>query len=186
MALMNFIRHISISWSTTNNLAICSRQAKVKLRGSCWVFKIKSIHQLRHKKEEKLTILNTYAFTIDQVPHVFGDDCFAGHKYKYMGKATPKGAFWRWIVQRINRKAHQLKSSRQNTTQGAAQEHSPTHHAKAVVRGLGRGRPHPMWSLSTTPSDGSCMKPCRGSGDSDSTPHHRYPLHHFTPCINRG
>jgi hypothetical protein len=28
--------------------------------------------QLRHKKGEKLTNLNTYAFTTDQVPHVFG------------------------------------------------------------------------------------------------------------------
>ena len=65
------------------------------LRGSdfpqahCWQsLTIKSDHQLRHKKEEKLAILNTYAFTIDQVPHVFGEYCFVGHKYKYMGEYT--------------------------------------------------------------------------------------------------
>jgi hypothetical protein len=48
---------------------------------------------IKTQKEEKLAILNTYAFTIDQVPHVFGEYYFAGHKYKYMGEATPKGAF---------------------------------------------------------------------------------------------
>ena len=35
-------------------------------------------------KKEKLTILNTYAFTINQVPHVFGEHYFAGHKHKYI------------------------------------------------------------------------------------------------------
>jgi hypothetical protein len=38
------------------------------------------------QKEEKLTILNTYPFTINQVPHVFGEHYFAGHKHKYMEK----------------------------------------------------------------------------------------------------
>ena len=36
------------------------------------------------KKEEKLTILNTYAFTFNQVAHVFEEHYFAGHKHKYM------------------------------------------------------------------------------------------------------
>ena len=45
---------------------------------------------IKTQKEEKLTILNTYAFTIDQVPHVFGDCCFVGHKYKYMEKSTER------------------------------------------------------------------------------------------------
>ena len=36
------------------------------------------------QKEEKLAILNTYAFTINQVPHVFVEYCFASHKHKYM------------------------------------------------------------------------------------------------------
>jgi hypothetical protein len=31
-----------------------------------------------------LTNLITHAFTINQVPHVFGEHHFAGHKYKYM------------------------------------------------------------------------------------------------------
>ena len=39
---------------------------------------------------EKLAILNTYAFTIDLVPHVFGDYGFAGHKHEYMGKYTKR------------------------------------------------------------------------------------------------
>ena len=45
---------------------------------------------IKTQKEEKLTILNTYAFTIDQVSHVFGDHYFIGHKYKYMGEYTKK------------------------------------------------------------------------------------------------
>ena len=36
------------------------------------------------QKEEKLAILNNYAFNINQVPHVFGEYCFVGHKHKYM------------------------------------------------------------------------------------------------------
>jgi hypothetical protein len=37
-----------------------------------------------------LAILNIYAFTIDQVSHVFGEYCFPGHKLKYMEKYTKK------------------------------------------------------------------------------------------------
>jgi hypothetical protein len=55
----------------------------------CWQsLTIKSDRQLRYKKEEKLTILNTYAFTINQIPHVFEGYCFVGHKHKYMEKIT--------------------------------------------------------------------------------------------------
>ena len=47
-----------------------------------------SIDQIRppnkSQKEEKLAILITYAFTINQVPHVFGEHYFAGHKHEYM------------------------------------------------------------------------------------------------------
>jgi hypothetical protein len=42
------------------------------------------------QKEEKLAILNTYVFTINQVPHVFGGYYFAGHKHKYMEKFTER------------------------------------------------------------------------------------------------
>ena len=45
---------------------------------------------IKTQKEEKLTILNTYEFTIDQVPHVFGEYCFPRHKYKYMEKFTKR------------------------------------------------------------------------------------------------
>ena len=41
---------------------------------------------IKTQKEEKLAILNSYAFTIDLVPHVFGEYCFAGHKHKYKEK----------------------------------------------------------------------------------------------------
>ena len=51
MAIVNYIWHSSNSWSTINNLAICSGWAKVKLGGSCWrSLPIKSDRQLRHKK----------------------------------------------------------------------------------------------------------------------------------------
>jgi hypothetical protein len=53
----------------------------------CWrSLTTKSNCQLRHKKEEKLTYLCTYAFIINQVPHVFGDSCFVGQIHKYSGK----------------------------------------------------------------------------------------------------
>jgi hypothetical protein len=43
------------------------------------------------QKEEKLAILNTYTFTINQVPHVFGGYYFASHhKHKYMEKFTKR------------------------------------------------------------------------------------------------
>ena len=38
----------------------------------------------KSQKEEKLAILITYAFTINQVPHVFGEHYFIGHNHKYM------------------------------------------------------------------------------------------------------
>jgi hypothetical protein len=42
------------------------------------------------QKEEKLTNLITYAFTINQVPHVFGEYYFVGHKHKYMEDFTKR------------------------------------------------------------------------------------------------
>jgi hypothetical protein len=36
------------------------------------------------QKEEKLANLITYAFTINQIPHVFGEYHFVGHKHEYM------------------------------------------------------------------------------------------------------
>jgi hypothetical protein len=60
--------------------------------GSCWwSLSIKSDRQLS-EKGEKLANLVTYALTINQVPHVFGDYYFAGYKHKYMEDFT-KGAF---------------------------------------------------------------------------------------------
>jgi hypothetical protein len=47
---------------------------------------------IKYQKGEKLANLVTYSFTINQVPHVFGDYYFAGHKLKYMW-FSPKGAF---------------------------------------------------------------------------------------------
>jgi len=39
---------------------------------------------IKTQKEEKLANLNPYAFTINQVSHVFEEHYFAGHKHKYM------------------------------------------------------------------------------------------------------
>jgi hypothetical protein len=39
---------------------------------------------IKLQKEEKLANLITYAFTINQVPHVFGEYYFAGYKHKYI------------------------------------------------------------------------------------------------------
>jgi hypothetical protein len=45
---------------------------------------------IKTQKEEKSANLNTYAFTINQVPHVFGEHYFAGHKHKYMETFTER------------------------------------------------------------------------------------------------
>ena len=45
---------------------------------------------IKTQKEEKLTILNTYTFTIDLVPHVFKEYCFTGHKHKCMETFTER------------------------------------------------------------------------------------------------
>jgi hypothetical protein len=43
---------------------------------------------IKLQKEEKLANLITYAFTSNQVPHVFGEYYFAGHKHKSMEDFT--------------------------------------------------------------------------------------------------
>jgi len=45
---------------------------------------------IKTQKDEKLAILNTYAFTINQVPHVFEEHYFAGYKHKYMEDFTER------------------------------------------------------------------------------------------------
>ena len=44
----------------------------------------KIIPPIKTQKEEKLVILNTYVFTINQLPHVFGEHYSVGHKHKYI------------------------------------------------------------------------------------------------------
>jgi hypothetical protein len=39
---------------------------------------------IKLQKEEKLANLITHKFTINQVPHVFREHHFVGHKYKYV------------------------------------------------------------------------------------------------------
>jgi hypothetical protein len=45
---------------------------------------------IKLQKEEKLANLITHAFTINQVPHVFGEHHFASYKYKYMEDFTER------------------------------------------------------------------------------------------------
>jgi hypothetical protein len=45
---------------------------------------------IKLQKEEKLVNLITHAFTINQVPHVFGEHHFAGHNYKNMEDFTER------------------------------------------------------------------------------------------------
>jgi len=45
---------------------------------------------IKTQKEEKLAILNTYAFTIGLIPHVFGGYYFAGPKHKCMENFTER------------------------------------------------------------------------------------------------
>ena len=45
---------------------------------------------IKTQNEEKVAILNTYAFTIDLVPHVFGGHYFTGHKHQSMTNFTER------------------------------------------------------------------------------------------------
>jgi hypothetical protein len=45
---------------------------------------------IKLQKEEKLANLITYAFTINQVPQVFREYYFVGHKHKYMKDFTER------------------------------------------------------------------------------------------------
>jgi hypothetical protein len=45
---------------------------------------------IKSQKEEKFTNLITYAFTINQILHIFGEYHFAGHKHEYMEKFTKR------------------------------------------------------------------------------------------------
>jgi hypothetical protein len=45
---------------------------------------------IKLQKEKKLANLITYAFTINQVPHLFGVYYFVGHKHKYMEDFTER------------------------------------------------------------------------------------------------
>jgi hypothetical protein len=72
------------------NLAVMWRH-QCRSGGACWgSLSIKYDHQLSYKKIRKLANLITHAFTINQVPHVFGQHHFAGHKYKYMEDFTER------------------------------------------------------------------------------------------------
>jgi hypothetical protein len=60
-------------------------------------------------KGEKLANLVTYAFTINQVPHVFGDYYFAGHKHKYMEDFTKRRFPNTDLRKRDKADVHQIK-----------------------------------------------------------------------------
>jgi hypothetical protein len=45
---------------------------------------------IKSQKEEKFANLIIYACTINQIPLVFGEYHFAGHKHKYMEKFTKR------------------------------------------------------------------------------------------------
>jgi hypothetical protein len=57
---------------------------------NCWQSLTTNFKRQLRQKEEKLLYLCTYAFTINHVPHVFGDFYFACHKHKYSGKYTKR------------------------------------------------------------------------------------------------
>jgi hypothetical protein len=53
-------------------------------------------------------LMHIYAFTINQVPHVFGDHCFAGLKHGYCGKYIKRHIPTRYnadMRNKINKKA---------------------------------------------------------------------------------
>ena len=64
----------------------------------------------KSQKEEKLAILITYAFTINQVPHVFREHYFARHQHKYMEEFTER-SFSTLICARNKGDAYQINAT---------------------------------------------------------------------------
>jgi len=114
------------------------------------------------QKEEKLSILNTYAFTINQVPHVFGEYCFAGHKHKYMEKFTER-RFPTLIrsKEQGRRPSTRLKLGKAPPRSDPCPAHSPPHEGGGEGTWSGGERP-PCRRLSATPCSSGGMPPCRG------------------------
>ena len=71
---------------------------------------------IKAQKVEKLATLNTYAFTINLVPHVFGDYCFAGHKYKYIKRIHQKALSDAHLHKLITKTPINLSQPGQSTT----------------------------------------------------------------------
>jgi hypothetical protein len=71
---------------------------------------------IKWQKEKKLANLVTYALTINQVPHVFGDYYFAGHKHKYMENFTKRRFPNTDLCKRIRETPIKIFQTRQNTT----------------------------------------------------------------------
>ena len=105
-------------------------------------------------------------------------------------KISPKGAFRRWFAQRNSRNAHQLTSSRWSTTQGVTQDQPIARHAKAVVRGLVRGRPTPRGERPPTSAPQPPLALAVACGHAKAVEARDRPRiassTTSTPCINRG
>ena len=90
----------------------------------CWrSLTITSDHQLRSKTGE-INKLLTHAFTIDIVPLVLEESCFAGHIFEYKWKTGQKAQLGKCkanLAQRNQAKAHPTAKSRPSTDMGAMQ-----------------------------------------------------------------
>jgi hypothetical protein len=62
-----------------------------------------------------LANLIIYAFTINQVPHVFREYYFAGHKHKYMGDFTERRLFNADLRKRIRETPTKSFQNKQGT-----------------------------------------------------------------------
>ena len=138
MTLVNYIRHSRNSRSTTNNLAICSGRAKVKLGGSCWrSLTTKFNRQLRLKTGE-ISKLKTHMHLLLTYFHMYWRlSVLQDINMKCMGSMikvrNPES------VKHILQKHKQAKAHLHNifggqTTKEVAQAHTATDQRRAVAR----------------------------------------------------
>jgi hypothetical protein len=136
-------------------------------------------------KGEKLANLVTYAFTINQSPHVFGDYYFASHKHKYMEDFTKRCFSNTDLCKRIREMPTKTFQIGQNTL-GHWSMSSPEPTMRRQWRsGLVRGPPLPCWRLSATPSlwrwHGHMLRRCITCLHAKDSQKHCH-----SSCINRG
>jgi hypothetical protein len=125
---------------------------------------------IKWQKGEKLANLVTYAFTINQVPYVFGDYYFAGYKHKYMEDFIKRRFPNNDLRKRIRETPTKTFQTRWNTMEQWSMSSLEPTTQRRWRGGSVRGQPLPYRRFSATPSSGGGMDTCWGGASCVSMP----------------